>query len=223
MYHFFQFPSIFPDHAASTNHEDPSTSSNILPCFSSLIPVRRSITTRNPPTWLHDFLVPPNHIANFAHSFSLTHILLYSSSHDHVAFLANLFTAQKLSTYNQAKQDNMRVGAMNKELDALVANQTWDFILLPSSHKVLPSKWVYKLKFKIDGSIDRPKARLVIKGFNQQLGGDHKHTFAFVAKLDIVRVVISLTVAQFWPLYQLDINNAFLHEFLDENIYMLPL
>lgn len=79
------------------------------------------------------------------------------------------------------------------------------------------------MKFKGDSLIDKHKARLVIKDFNQQLGFDYKHTFASVAKLAIVRVVIALAAIKSWPLYQLNINNASLLGYLNEDIYIIPL
>lgn len=108
-----------------------------------------------------------------------------------------MFKTQESSCYNQAKHDKVWVETMDKELAALEANETWQLIIsLPPGHKALPSKWVYKLKFKADVSIDRAEARLVIKGFNQQIGIDYKHTFAPVAKLATVRVVIAVVAAK---------------------------
>jgi len=70
--------------------------------------------------------------------------------------------------------------------------------------------------------VERHKARLVIRGFEQVKDKDYKHTFSPVAKLTTVRVFIALATARAWPLFQLDINNAFLHGFIDEKVYMVP-
>lgn len=204
-------------HAVTTDPINPTPPGN-----TSNLPIRKSIRQRHPPPWLHDFVLPSPHATHLANSCHLTHNHLFSLDCAHIALLANLFTAQEPGSYDQAAQDPMWVAAMEKELHALEANQTWQLTTLPKGHKALPSRWVYKLKYKADGSIDRPKARLVIKGFNQQLGVDYKHTFAPVAKLATVRTVIALAAAKAWPLHQLDVNNAFLHGFLDEDIFMTP-
>lgn len=160
--------------------------------------------------------------ANLVHLVSLIHIPLFSCPNDHVTVLANLFTVHKPSCYSQAKTNKVWIEAMNKELTTLELNQTWELTTLPPGHKALPSTWVYNVKFKGDGSIDRPKARLVITGFNQQIGIDYKYTFAAVAKLATVKVIIALSVVRSWPLHQLHVNNAFPHGYFDEVIYMLP-
>lgn len=63
--------------------------------------------------------------------------------------------------------------------------------------------------------MERPKSRLVIRGCNQQFGVDYKHTFSLEAKLAIIKVVIALATTHYWPIYQLNVNNAFLHSILN--------
>ena len=69
---------------------------------------------------------------------------------------------------------------------------------------------------------DRHKAQLVVRGFEQVKDKDYKHTFSHVAKLTTVRLFIAIATAKQWPLHQLDINNAFLHGYIDDEVYMLP-
>nr|GEV27950.1 probable carboxylesterase 2 [Tanacetum cinerariifolium] len=114
------------------------------------------------------------------------------------------------------------VDAIEKELKALEINDTWQLTELPEGHKAISSKWVYKIKYFPNGKMERYKARLVIRGFDQKERVDYKHTFSPVAKVATVRVLIAITTAKGWPIHQLNINNAFLHGFVEEEIYMKP-
>ncbi|GKA67384.1 ribonuclease H-like domain-containing protein [Tanacetum coccineum] len=109
---------------------------------------------------------------------------------------------------------------MNAEIEALNENHTWEITDLPPNRKAIGNKWIYKIKYKSSGDIDRYKARLVVKGFNKKEGIDFDETFSPVVKMSTVRCVVALSVTNNWPLFQLDVNNAFLYGDLDEDIYM---
>ncbi|GAA0143380.1 transmembrane signal receptor [Lithospermum erythrorhizon] len=109
---------------------------------------------------------------------------------------------------------------MHKELSALEANDTWEVVDLSPNHKPIGCKWVFRLKYKQDGSIDKYKARLGAKGFNQIEDVDYFDSFSPVAKTVTVRIILAYVAANRWALHQLDINNAYLHGYLDEDIYM---
>ncbi|KAM2426796.1 hypothetical protein ACFXTH_000959 [Malus domestica] len=109
---------------------------------------------------------------------------------------------------------------MKHEIDALQANHNWSLVPLPPHKRPINCKWVYKVKLKLDGTIERYKARLVAKGYGQIEGVDYRETFAPVAKLTNVHVLLSVDVVRQWNLHQVDVNNAFLHGDLDEKVYM---
>ncbi|RDX77565.1 hypothetical protein CR513_42288, partial [Mucuna pruriens] len=102
---------------------------------------------------------------------------------------------------------------MDIEMEALKKNKTWELVSLLEGKKPIGCKWA-------DGSIDRYKARLVAKDFTHTYGIDYLETFAPVAKMNIVQVILSLTTNYGWELQQFDVKNAFLHRELEEEIYM---
>ena len=111
---------------------------------------------------------------------------------------------------------------MNTKLEALQQNNTWSLVTLPVGHKPIGCKWVYKIKYKFDGTIERYKACLVAKGYNQVEGIDYQQTFSPTAKLTTLRCLLTIVAARNWFTHQLDVQNAYLHGDLHEIVYMEP-
>jgi len=110
--------------------------------------------------------------------------------------------------------------AMVSELDSIQRNGTWELIELPEGRRPIGCKWVFKIKRKADGSIDRYKARLVAKGYSQQAGIDYHETFAPVAKFTSIRLLLALAAHHDYEVHQMDVRTAFLNGDLDVDIYM---
>ncbi|KAL0402446.1 UNVERIFIED_CONTAM: Retrovirus-related Pol polyprotein from transposon RE2 [Sesamum latifolium] len=126
------------------------------------------------------------------------------------------------STFTEAKQNDEWKKAMQSEVEALKRNGTWELVQAPTDKKTIGCRWIYKLKLKPDGTVERYKARLVAKGYSQIEGEDYTDSFAPVAKAVTVRLFLAIAVSKGWPIHHLNVNNAFLHGSLKENIYMDP-
>ncbi|KAE9280413.1 Retrovirus-related Pol polyprotein from transposon TNT 1-94, partial [Phytophthora rubi] len=110
--------------------------------------------------------------------------------------------------------------AMDCEIHSHEENATWVLVPRPRGRNILKNRWVYVIKYKPDGSVDRFKARLVIKGFLQKYGIDYTEIFAPVVRMEILRQLLALAAAMDWEVEQMDVKTAFLNGFLEEEIYM---
>lgn len=109
--------------------------------------------------------------------------------------------------------------AMQEEYDALMSNGTWTLVPRPAGANVITGKWIFKNKLNPDGTLERRKARWVVRGFNQHAGVDFHQTFSPVVKPATIRTVLHLAASRSWPVHQLDVKNAFLHGDLAEQVF----
>ena len=123
-------------------------------------------------------------------------------------------------TYCEAYTNPLWQQVMIEELQALEKTHTWDLVDLPRGKSVIGCKWVYKIKTKSDGTIERYKPRLVVKGYAQEYRIDYEKTFAPVACITSIRSLLAITTIHQWPLFQMDVKNAFLNGDLTEEVYM---
>ncbi|RVW62815.1 Retrovirus-related Pol polyprotein from transposon TNT 1-94 [Vitis vinifera] len=110
--------------------------------------------------------------------------------------------------------------AIKSEIDSILQNHTWELVDLPPGCKPLSSKWIFKRKMKVDGSIDKYKARLVIKGYRQTEGLDYFDTYSPVTRINSIRMVLAIAALRNLEIHQMDVKTAFLNGDLDEEIYM---
>ena len=110
--------------------------------------------------------------------------------------------------------------AMESEFQSLINNKTWELVPLPKGHKSIGCKWIFKIKYSSDGSVERYKARLVALGYLQKEGIDYTETFAPVAKMTSIRTLLALAATDDAEIHQMDVKTAFLNGDLEEEIYM---
>jgi hypothetical protein len=122
-------------------------------------------------------------------------------------------------TYRGALGDPNWRDATQEEFTALQANQTWDLVPPPSDINIVTGKWIFRHKLHPDGTLDRYKARWVLRGFTQRPGLDFGETFSPVVKPATIRTMLSLVVSHNWVVHQLEVKNAFLHGTLEERVY----
>lgn len=109
---------------------------------------------------------------------------------------------------------------VEEEMWTLEKNNNWDIVDLPTNTEPIGCKQVFTVKLKPDGSVDLYKARLAVKGYAQTNGVNYQKTFAPIAKMNSIHVFLSLVANKGQPLLQFDVNNAFLHGELKEEVYI---
>ena len=141
-------------------------------------------------------------------------------SHQYKNFLTVLGEVVIPTRVEDALRDPGWKAAMDEERAALEKNDTWELATPPKGKKVVGCRWVFTPKFQADRTLERLKARVVVKGYTQTQGLDYGETFAPVAKFNMVRVLIALAAKCDWDILQLDVKNSFLHGELEEEVYM---
>ncbi|KAL1221943.1 Retrovirus-related Pol polyprotein from transposon TNT 1-94 [Cardamine amara subsp. amara] len=185
----------------------------------SLPPLRRSTRVRFPPEHWRNTRVYYNNQA-VAHPFQ-NHCTMDQFPKEHQAFLSEIDKHKIPNSYDEACLYDVWVQAMLEEIKSMVKNETWDEVDKPSKKKLIGCRWVYTIKYTSTGEIERYKARLVAKGYTQKHGVDYTETFAPVAKLHSVRIILSIATNLCWNIWQMDVKNAFLQGELKEEVYMV--
>jgi hypothetical protein len=138
----------------------------------------------------------------------------------HYAYMVRVIHEVEPACFEHAVGNPKWDNAMDEKMALLDVNVTWELVILQKDKKVIGYKWVYKVKHNANGSVSKYKARLVANGYAQTYGIDYEETYSRVAKMTIVRTIITMAAAKGWSLHQMDVNNVFLHGDLHEEVYM---
>jgi len=112
------------------------------------------------------------------------------------------------------------IAAALAEIEAHLTNGTWELAQLPPGRRAIGSRWVFKLKRKPDGSVDKYKGRIVAQGFSQVRGIHYNEVFASTARMAAMRTVIAIAAAEDLELHSVDVSTAFLNGEIDAEVYM---
>ncbi|GJU24324.1 retrovirus-related pol polyprotein from transposon TNT 1-94 [Tanacetum coccineum] len=109
---------------------------------------------------------------------------------------------------------------MQEELNQFIVNDVWELVPQPRNMTIIGTKWVFRNKLDENGIVSRNKARLVAQGYNQQEGIDYDETYAPVARLESIRILLAYACALDFKLFQMDVKSAFLNGFINEEVYV---
>eukprot|EP00253_Pinus_taeda_P011066 PITA_11066 len=124
------------------------------------------------------------------------------------------------SSFEEAVEDPAWVDAMVEEYDSIVRNSAWEIVPRLEGKSMVGSRWIYKVKQAVDGSVEKYKARFVAQGFSQIEGIDYEETFAPVARYSSIRTILSLSAQMGWHILQMDVKTAFLNGVIEEEVYI---
>ncbi|KAL0667809.1 hypothetical protein Bca4012_030513 [Brassica carinata] len=141
---------------------------------------------------------------------------------EHVVFIGELDQEYIPRSYEEAMEHEEWKESVGSETNAMIIYHTWYEAELPKGKRAVTSRWIFTIKYNADGTVERRKTRLVARGFTQTYGEDYLDTFAPVAKLHTIRIILSLAVNLEWDLWQMDVKNAFLQGELEDEVYMRP-
>jgi len=124
------------------------------------------------------------------------------------------------TTVDEALSDEGWILAMQEELNQFQRNDVWDLVPKPLQKNIIGTKWVFRNKLNEQGEVTRNKARLVAQGYSQQEGIDYTETFAPVARLEAIRLLLSYAINHGIILYQMDVKSAFLNGVIEEEVFV---
>ncbi|GKA15246.1 retrovirus-related pol polyprotein from transposon TNT 1-94 [Tanacetum coccineum] len=126
----------------------------------------------------------------------------------------------KPKNVNEALTDEIWIIDMQEELNQFIANDVWELVPQPRNMTIIGTKWVIRNKLDENGVVSRNKARLVFQGYNQQEGIDYDETYAPVARLESIRILLGYAYTLDFKLFQMDVKSAFLNGLINEEVYV---
>jgi hypothetical protein len=187
-------------------------------------------TSSDEPTIPHEHFIPvehteESHIHNLVEDNNVSTRkskrprIVKSFGDDYIVYLMDDTPSTIEEAYSSPDADFWKE-AIRSEMDSIMSNATWEVVERPYGFKPIGSKWVFKKKLRPDGTIERYKARLVFKSYSQKEGEDFFDTYSPMARLTIIRVLLSLVASHGLLVHQMDVTTTFLNGELDEEIYM---
>ncbi|GJR59018.1 retrovirus-related pol polyprotein from transposon TNT 1-94 [Tanacetum coccineum] len=146
-------------------------------------------------------------------------ITLRSQAQNQSNFFCFISTIE-LKNVNEALTEESWIIVMQEELNQFIANDVWELVPQPRNMTIIRTKWVFRNKLDENGIVSRNKARLVAQGYNQQEGIDYDETYAPVARLESIRILLAYACALDFKLFQMDVKSAFLNGFINEEVYV---
>ncbi|GJS21151.1 retrovirus-related pol polyprotein from transposon TNT 1-94 [Tanacetum coccineum] len=140
-----------------------------------------------------------------------------------VIFGSNLYgniIGKEPKNVNEALTDDSWIVAMQEELNQFIANDVWELIHQPRNMTIIGTKWIFRNKLDKNDIVSRNKARLVAQGYNQQEGIDYNETYASVARIESIRILLAYAYALEFKLFQMNVKSAFLNSFINEEVYV---
>ncbi|GJX30540.1 retrovirus-related pol polyprotein from transposon TNT 1-94 [Tanacetum coccineum] len=140
---------------------------------------------------------------------------LRSQAQNQSNFFCFISTIEPKNVGNGRLGENSWIVAMQEELNQFVANDVWELVPQPRNMKIIGTKWVFRNKLDENGVVSRNKARLVSQDYNQQEGIDYDETYAPVARLESIRILLAYACALDFKLFQIDVKSSFLNGFIN--------
>ena len=144
------------------------------------------------------------------------YVYLVEAEGERLIFLIN----EEPYDFKEAMEKKVWRDACEDEISSIIKNKTWELVDLPKGAKPIGLKLIFKIKRNSDGTINKHKSRLVAKGYIQRHGIDFEEVFAPVARIESIRLIISIAASKGWELHHLDVKTAFLHGDLKEDVYV---